>query len=469
MSRHRNPDDDEQTTTYGAIVVRDCASAHVGDTYHSHVVENLHVYLSAAEGIVNLKSRLPLRLPHATSLAERLQTSRDEPLLKPEASRAPQIVLNAAARLEHNERAFELKTALSFVVQHASELNIRPARLAALLQQVLVQITRASAKARTTLGPKSSLSSTRLSPAEYRMSSRQRAVMLTQARRDSEHDGQSRAMWDFLTYCAIFVTFFVYRTASSAELLATVAKLHALLLRIRDDKICTCLAALLTVFVYRLLQQASAQKSISEFSGDCVLFEDLFSNICSVPLCYFQGPYIFEGFLREHYQGSVAEYFIDHGLYNITFGAVMVQHSSTQTLLMVGASDRTSVLSWQCFGELSLYHVREGPVKWHDLQSSLVTRDHPRAPASDLSAERSVSFTEHVHQEANYPEGFSFGGLKNVDLSVEALRINNEEETANVDLSLGSDDESELYALDHDEVDQRNVDLLSAADRQEID
>jgi len=59
--------------------------------------------------------------------------------------------------------------------------------------------------------------------------------------------------------------------------------------------------------------------------------------------------------------------------------------------------------------------------------------------------------------------------LKNVDLSIEALRINNDEETANDYLSFGSDDESDLYALDPDEVDQRNVDLLSAADRQAID
>lgn len=248
----------------------------------------------------HLNPRLPLRLPHPTTLAEGRQISRDEPLLSPEASRAPQIVLNAAARLEHNERAFDLKTALSFVVQHANELNFRPARLAALLQQVLVKITRASVEYKLTLRPESGLSSTGLSPAVYRMSSRQRAVMLAQARRDSERDGQNRALGDFLTYCAIFVSFFVYRTASSAELLATVAKLHVLLLRIRDDKISTCLAALLTVFVYRLLQQASAQKSVSEFSGDCILFEDVFSNICSVPLCYFQGPHIFEGLLREH-------------------------------------------------------------------------------------------------------------------------------------------------------------------------
>lgn len=69
----------------------------------------------------------------------------------------------------------------------------------------------------------------------------------------------------------------------------------------------------------------------------------------------------------------------------------------------------------------------------------------------------------------SYPEDFIFGGLKNVDLSVEALRINDDEEMADDDLWSGSDVESELDAFGIDAADQWNDDPLPAATRQEID
>jgi len=99
----------------------------------------------------------------------------------------------------------------------------------------------------------------------------------------------------------------------------------------------------------------------------------------------------------------------------------------------------------------------------------LVNSDQPNARISRSPAGRSVSFTERIDPKVSYPEDFIFGGLKNVDLSVEALRINNDEEMADDDLWSGSDVESELDAFGIDGADQWNDDPLPAATRQEID
>ena len=50
------------------------------------------------------------------------------------------------------------------------------------------------------------------------------------------------------------------------------------------------------------------------------MFEDVFSNLRSVPLCFFSGSNVFDGFLRDYYMGSIAEHFVERGHYNITFG-----------------------------------------------------------------------------------------------------------------------------------------------------
>jgi len=315
MSRRRNAGDDERGSTYGDIVIQDSANAHLGNAYHSHVVENLHVYLS--EPPLAISSDPSIHPSGLTTLSRWLGFSRDGPLLEAEASLASQSVPGAVIREDLRESGSEVRSVLLFLLSNASRVNVSPARLTAVLWKVLMQMNRAGARTESTisLGP--------LLSAQVggdRSSHRVHGLHQLPAKRHREHNNRKQAVRDFFTCCALFLSFFVYRRASSAELLATISKLHATLLRVRDDKISTCLAVLLTVFVYRLLQQASSQKSISEFPGDCILFEDVFSNLRSVPLCYFQGSHIFEGFLREHYRGSIAEYFIDHGLYNITFG-----------------------------------------------------------------------------------------------------------------------------------------------------
>lgn len=59
---------------------------------------------------------------------------------------------------------------------------------------------------------------------------------------------------------------------------------------------------------------------LSELSGDCVVFEDVF-NICrDVPLTYFASVHILSGFFRTHYQGTSAEYLVETRQYTLLSG-----------------------------------------------------------------------------------------------------------------------------------------------------
>lgn len=298
---------------YGTVVVSGQATALLGNSYSSQVIEHLHVYLPAAADRSDQNRTIwPFKLLGTVAL-----NAEDAACTTTSSSRdtAPKATSQGNERKNNND----IKRALLFLMQNAGRVGLQPARIHATIQHVLAQLS-----LRTTTLTKVEPNDPNIiqyNPRREKNYSPQCSttslVLPTNCVRSNE---QQKILRDFLKLCALFVSLFIWRTASVADLFEILARMQTLVLRLKDDKMTACLSLLLAVLALNFLPHLHSNRSLSVCSGDHVLLEDMYGCFSSVPLCVFEGPNILKGFLLDRFKNSNAELFIENGNYNISLG-----------------------------------------------------------------------------------------------------------------------------------------------------
>lgn len=294
-------EDGHQTpTSYGDISIAGSAHAHLGDQYVSQLTQNLSIYLQSPESTTNrslagfnFSDARTSGLSHRDGL--RFTTDRLRALpraAREDAERCLSSLLTQAARLAPILGSIQQGT-------RQKSLDVREASLPSIR------------------GPCSGTCTENETHLSTVLSSGKPSF--TNGNRTTRTVRQKRVN-DFLAFASLFLALFLYRTASTDELLGILSKLHTLLARIRDEKLASCMSTFLALLAFHFLQQAQSARSLTEYSGDCVYFEDMYGICSSVPLAVFSGFHTFEGWLKDRYKGSNAEEFIWSGNYNINIG-----------------------------------------------------------------------------------------------------------------------------------------------------
>ncbi|KAK6374176.1 hypothetical protein LTR64_002283 [Lithohypha guttulata] len=244
----------------------------------------------------------------------------------------------------------------------------------------------------------------------------------------------------------------VFKNATSADLLDTIGRLKTLLDRIKDEKLFVFTSLLLAAALTNTLHSAKSLRSLTEFSGDSFVFEDMYAREMSVPLMILQGHETLRAFLLDRYRGSNAESFVVEGNYNITIGRrdgptfgqeyldSPVSFRSVKRLILAVQWRQIVRRCPDCNHELKIYagmwitcvfcqrsyFVRAGP--WSGEATSVYDRRDIRSatpPAdkliqnSGLRPEVALAHRSDTHNICNT----SFGALKNIDFDLSVVYL----------------------------------------------
>lgn len=97
----------------------------------------------------------------------------------------------------------------------------------------------------------------------------------------------------------------------------SVDELCHILSKIQHDPLFPALTAVVGWCLRTFFVRSALQRGPSQFTGDCMMFEDVYRIQRSVPAAYLADPEILEGFFRSHYRGSSAQRYIEEKQYTL--------------------------------------------------------------------------------------------------------------------------------------------------------